>query len=300
MRTLLAPRLSPGDAVGVIAPAGPFDRERFARGMDALESLGLTPVFDERVFARQAYLAGPDQDRAGQVRDFVRDPQIKALIAARGGYGTMRLLNLLDYRDFYANPKPVIGFSDLTALLLAINQRTGLVCLHGPVVTQLAEAGEPTRASLAETLFTGRAAPLDFTPGQVVHPGRAAGRLIGGNLSLLVHLLGSAFAPRFEGCILFLEDVNEPPYRLDRLLTALALAGVWERVAGLALGWFPNCGGEEEVEAVLGRCLGALEVPVVRSLPFGHAEPNLTLPFGAQAELDTEAGRLSFPEPCLD
>ncbi len=289
------PFLQRGDAVRVIAPSSPFDPEVLARGLDVLSGrLGLVPRLRADVGARRAYLAGDDARRIEEWREAVADPESRAIFCARGGYGAMRLLPVIDPAPLLERPKLLVGFSDVTALHALLN-RAGLVTVHGPVVTQLGRAPPDALAHL-EALLAGVAprpgAWDEPAPGaglmgtRTLRPGRVSGPLLGGTLAILAHLQGTPFAPRLDGAILFLEDVNEKPYQIDRYLTQLRLAGALDRVAGLAIGQLTGC----EEGAVLGadvvrEAALALGVPAVEGFPAGHQDANFALPLGAGATL---------------
>ena len=294
---LPSPRLprrpGPGQALALVAPAGVLEDQARQRGLEALaqlvpeRKLRLSPGVNHG----EGYLAGPDQQRAGELSRALGDPAVGAVLAARGGYGSSRLLPLLDLEALAATEKLLVGFSDLTCLLNPLAQR-GLVTVHGPTLTQLPRLEDESRQDLAR-LLSGRWPWPARLSGLGLVPGRVRGRLWGGNLSLLCHLLGTPHMPRLEGGILLLEDTNEPPYRLDRMLWQLRLAGVLEQVAGLALGWLsarePLAPEQEEI---LRRDLLPLGLPLVAGLPLGHGPANRCLPLGAWAELDGEAGWL--------
>jgi muramoyltetrapeptide carboxypeptidase len=282
--------------VAVVAPASPFDRESFEAGLAVLAAR-YRPAFDGDLFARRRYLAGDDARRRAELDRALADPVARAVFAARGGYGTLRLLAGL--RPPRA-PKAVVGFSDLTALHLAL-QRAGWVTVHGPVVTQLARQPREAVARLFALLEDGTAPPPPLA-GTPLVPGIAEGPLVGGNLSLLTRLLGTPRLPRLRDAVLLLEDVGERPYRLDRMWTHLALAGVLGQVRGIALGEFTGCDepdgayGSAEVLAELAAETG---LPCVAGLPVGHGALNLALPLGARVRLDGAAGTLAFLEPAV-
>lgn len=297
---LRPPALRAGDLIGVAAPAGPFDNQRFRTGLTRLQALGFKTIFPEQIFERQGFLAGDDERRAQTLNALLADGEVKAVIGARGGYGSMRILDRINYKRLRDAPKLVIGFSDLTAMLLAMHCRTGLVTFHGPVVSSLAEADQETVAYLGRLLTGETVFPIYLDGMKMIRPGRVTGPLIGGNLTLLTHLLATPWMPATKGAILFLEDTGEAPYRLDRMLTALRLAGIFRDCAGIILGHFLECGPESEIEAVLDRTLGDFSGPVVSGLPVGHGTRNLTLPLGPLAVLDTRAGVLDIGEPYLN
>ncbi len=279
----------------MIAPASPFDPDAFARGVDALSSrLGLVPRLRHDVTARKAYLAGDDARRIEEWREAVADPDAKAIFCARGGYGAMRLLPSIDPAPLLARPKLLVGFSDVTALHAVLN-RAGLATVHGPVVTQLGRAPEDAVAHLEAVLS--RSAPAagawgvpapgaGLVAARTIRPGRASGPLLGGTLAILAPLQGTPFAPRLEGAILFLEDVGEKPYQIDRYLTHLRLAGALDGIAGLALGQLTRCddAGVLAADVVREVALG-LGVPAIEGVPAGHDDANFALPLGARATL---------------
>ncbi len=283
----------PHQALALVAPAGVLEPSARQRGLDSLAQLlpdlQLQPAAG--VSREGGYLAGSDRERARELARAMSDPGVGAVLAARGGYGSSRLLPLLDLDSLARSDRLLIGFSDLTGLLNPLAQR-GLITVHGPTLTQLPRLDQASRRDLAR-LLTGRRSWPARLEGRGLVPGRARGRLWGGNLSLLCHLLGTPHMPRLAGGILLLEDTNEPPYRLDRMLWQLRLAGVLDQVAGLALGWL----GRQrplapEQEEILARDLVPLGIPLVAALPLGHGPANRCLPLGAWAELDGGAGRL--------
>ncbi len=287
-------RLRPGSVIGIAAPASPFDRESFDRGVRVLHGMGFETVTPEGLSAAQGYLAGSDEHRAALLQRLFEDARIDAIACARGGYGSMRILPLLDYDRIAAHPKILIGFSDATALLAAITDRCGFADFHGPVVTTLADASESTRTTLLSAIASD--APLILNPSTAVtvRSGRAAGVVCGGNLTTLCHLLGTPFQPSFRNRILFLEDRGEAAYRIDRMLTQLKLAGCLEGIRGLILGSFTGCGSDQEIFEIVGNRFSDAPVPILAGLPAGHTEPNLTLPLGIQTVLDADRHALSF------
>ncbi len=298
---LRAPPLSSGDVVRIVAPAGPFDPESLERGLAVLRNrFGLRPRMRSDLGARRGYLAGDDARRMAEWSEAVADPEARAIWCARGGYGAMRILADLEIAGLLRSPKLVIGFSDVTAIHARLNQ-AGLVTVHGPVVTQVGRLPEDALAPLEALLF-GRA--LEGYPGTgVIRPGRASGPLLGGSLTLLAHLCGTPHLPAFAGAVLFLEDVGEKPYRLDRYLTQLRLAGQLEGLAGVAVGQITTCDepGQSGIEVVRAE-VARLGIPAVEGIPSGHEDRNLPLPLGARVTLIApgpgEAGvpRLLFEE----
>ncbi|GAA2249180.1 putative carboxypeptidase [Streptomyces ruber] len=299
-------RLAPGARVAVVAPSGPVPEERLSAGLDLLRGWDLDPVVAPHVLDRHpdfAYLAGTDADRAADLQAAWCDPDVDAVLCARGGYGAQRMVDLLDWDAIRAaGPKVFVGFSDITALHEAFAVRAGFVTLHGPMTAGVdflknARAQDHLRATLlapetALTITAGRAAPLV--------PGRARGVLLGGCLSLLAAGLGAPHArPSARGGLLCLEDVGEETYRLDRYLTQLLRAGWLDGVNGVVLGSWADCSPYSEIRPMLADRLGGLGVPVVEELGFGHGEGAPTIPFGVTAELDAGEGTLTLDEPAL-
>jgi len=287
--------LKKGETIGIIAPAGPVnDREAFAAGARLIEEMGFRIKHRPDIFRKDGYLAGSDQERLAELHALFADPEVKALVAARGGYGCLRLLADLDFALIRANPKMLIGFSDLTVLHAAIGKQTGLVTLHGPMLATLARGDRETRESFFRWLSGCPETKIKARGLEILRGGDAAGRLLPGNLACLCHLLATPWEPDWQGAILVLEDIGEPPYRLDRLLTQLAVAGKLKGIAGLILGDF---GESEASETVWRRALELLpeNIPVWGNFPCGHGSRNLTLPLGAEARLDSSAGVLAFP-----
>ena len=293
------PALPPGSLIGLVAPAGPMDAERLARVPALYASYGYRCRLYPCCQPREGYLAGPDAARLADLHAALADPEVDAIHAIRGGYGCMRILDGVDAALLRANPKLLIGYSDLTALH-ALWARDGLPSLHAPMSDMLLPGREADQGALFATLQQGlRAGDVlapERDPGGLRVPGRATGRLIGGNLSLVAALLGTPWAWNAEGAILFLEDVNEELYRVDRLLTQLRLAGVFDAVAGFVLGSFTAA---TSPQALLGEMLGALGKPVLGGWPTGHGTPNRPLPLGVQVELDATVGCITLREDLL-
>ena len=295
------PRLFPGARVALVAPAGPITDERISIALDRCARFGLVPVLGTAARSRHAgYLAGSDDERLEDLRWALIAPDIDAVWALRGGYGTMRLLQRLDLGPVVEHPRAYIGFSDNTAVHLALHAR-GIVSFHAPHAggdaTPLAEN------CLRDVLFHARPAgvlPLPSEPQPVtLRSGTAEGPLIGGNLALLAGMCGTPGAMHARGAILFVEDIGEPFYRLDRQWTQLMLAGVLDGVAGIAFGRFTDCGDTGELRALLERFADEPGVPAVMDLPIGHEPDNWTLPLGVRARLDAARGTLELLEPAV-
>jgi muramoyltetrapeptide carboxypeptidase len=295
MDIIKPPRLKPGDTIGIAAPASPFELELFGQGRALLESQGFETVCPDGIYRRERYLAGDDAGRAERLNRLFLDPGVRAIICARGGFGSMRVLDLLDFDRIRANPKILVGFSDISALLNVIHARCGVVGLHGPVVTSLAGT---ERASIDALVYAVSAdGPISLTAATVLRSGRATAPVVGGNLTTLCHLTGTEYAQQFSGRILFLEDVNEAPYRIDRMLSQMRMAGCFDGLAGLALGAFTDCGSEEDLAAIVEDVFSEEDMPIVSGFDIGHGPVNLAVPVGLPATLDTEDKRLVFHEP---
>ncbi len=297
-RSALMPRrLRPGAVIGVAAPASPFERPAFERGFRALCDMGFEVVVPPEVFAACNFLAGPDEQRAAVFNRLMADPAIDAVICARGGYGCLRVLPHVDYDAIARDPKPVIGFSDVSALLWALYSHCGLIVFHGPLVTTLADAAEADRRALRSALMGAERLHLGFEDAVAVRPGMTRGPLAGGNLTTLCHLLGTPYAPMFRDHILFLEDRGEAPYRIDRMLTQMTMAGCFEGVRGVVLGSFSDCGDEAEVRRVLTEAFADASGPILAGVGAGHGGANATLPLGAEVLLDADRRSLDFECP---
>lgn len=311
------PRLRPGDTVGIISPAGAtFNRTDLDIVMDAVRGLGLVPQTAPHALDQYGYLAGRDRDRAADVNQFFGDPDIKALLPIRGDWGSARILPYLDYDLIRQNPKIITGFSDLTALLLGITAQTGLVTFHGPngLTAWRPDQTEPFR----QVLFEGQTVTIENPVAaedrdrlmqtrfrvQTITPGQARGKLYGGNLSVLSGIVGSPYVPDLTGAILFLEDVGESIYRIDRMLTQLKLAGVLDQLAGFVFGQCTNCGpsggyGALTLEQVLADHIAPLGIPAWWNAAIGHVEPILTLPLGVEVTMDATAGQIAMMESAI-
>lgn len=285
---------APGLPLAVAAPAGRVAPEALEQGLADLAALAPQCRVDcaDAVLAAQDYLAGPDEQRAAHLSALMSDPGLGAVLAARGGFGCARLLPLLDLAALAQTGTCLIGFSDLTALLNPLAAH-GLITVHGPVVTQLPRLDQASRADLAALLAGRRPWPVALS-GQALAPGQAVGPLLGGNLTTLCSLVGTPWLPDLSGAVLIIEDTGEAPYRLDRLLTQLALSGALERVAGVAVGRLSEQESDPPgLAEALARRLAGLGKPVVMNLPFGHGAANRPLPLGATAEINGNTGVLT-------
>ena len=296
-------RLREGATIALIAPSSPPSEEKLAKGISNLTQLGYKIVEGKSLRTHHGYLAGTDTERLSDLHWAFQNPEIEAVWCIRGGYGAARLLPDIDYELIRRNPKPLIGYSDVTALHIAIHQRTGLVTFHGPVAAS--DYPEDTLLHF-QSILTKPVSPYEIAPPAqettseppeyqafVISPGQASGALTGGNLALLSALAGTAFAPVFKKKIVFIEDVGEQPYRLDRMLTQLLQATDLAQAAGIALGVFNDCQPKPDSPSfslpdALRDRLGGLGVPVVYGIPFGHVTHQATFPYGIEAKLDAD------------
>ena len=307
-------RLREGATVALIAPSSPPAAEKLAKGIANLTQFGFEILEGKSLRAQNGYLAGTDAERLADLHWAFQNPEIEAVWCIRGGYGAGRLLPDLDYELIRRNPKPLIGYSDVTALHIAIHQRTGLVTFHGPVAAS--DYPEDTlthfRSMLMQAVVPHEiAAPtghIAFEPPEyhpfVITPGQATGALTGGNLALLSSLAGTSFAPIFKKKIVFIEDVGEQPYRLDRMLTQLLQATDLAQAAGIALGVFNECQPKPDSPSLslsdaLRDRLGGLGIPVVYGIPFGHVTHQATIPYGVAAKLDADKMSLTILEEAV-
>lgn len=310
-------RLSPGDTIGLVAPASaPPDPHAIDRSVAMLEAAGFKPKLARNVRQRWGFLAGSDRERAADLMQMFADPKVHALLCVRGGYGTARLLDRLDYALIRAHPKIFVGYSDITSLHFAFLKRSNLVSFHGPMPNSdliKEDVPEFTTKGLWRTLMR-PTAPAGICQGYrgkpvtVLRGGKASGPLLGGNLSILCASLGTPYQPSFKNAILFFEDLDEVPFRFDRMLTQLLNAGLLQQVAGIAIGTNKNCRDpkakkakeyRQSLEDVFKERLLPLKVPILSGLPFGHVRYNATLPIGVQAMLDADKRDLIITEPAV-
>ena len=295
------PLLSDGARVALVAPAGPLRNETdLSRAIDNVRSFAWEPVVGEHALARDGYFAGRDDQRVADFNQALRDEDIDAIWCLRGGYGAMRILDAIDYDAAARRPKPIIGYSDITALHSAFALRSEMVTYHGP--TARAVLSEFSRSSLACAVVHGGDSCGAATSARVLRGGVASGLLAGGNLALLSALTGTPFAPRLTDAILVLEDIDEPVYRIDRMMRQLLLAGLLDGVRGIVFGMCTNCpeaadDGARHLDDVIGEIAVLLGVPTIIGAPVGHIDDQWTLPLGAPASLDAERRTLVVHPP---
>jgi muramoyltetrapeptide carboxypeptidase len=312
MKVLKPPRLRKGDVIGVVSPSSPPpDTSYIDRGVRYLEQLGYRVAIGKNTARVHGYLAGTDAERASDVHAMFASRHVKAIMCVRGGYGTSRLLPLLDFRLITRNPKILSGFSDCTALQLGLWRKCRLITFHGPMVgVEMAEGMDPyTEEMLWATLTSSKKPgrirlPADTEP-VCMHPGKASGRLLGGNLSLIVSLLGTPYLPDFKGSVLMVEEIGEEPYRIDRMVTQLRNASVLEQCAAVLSGQFTDCTPKDiarpsfSVDEILREQAGGSPVPFVANLPFGHVRRKLTLPVGLKVTVDASDCSIELTEAAV-
>jgi len=303
--------LKKGSKIGLITPAGIINQDRIDKTIANLEAMGLRYYHTANVLLKDGYLAGSDTIRLKEIHDMYADESIDGIWCIRGGYGTTRLLDYLDFNLIKRNKKPLIGYSDITALLNTIYQKTGSPCFHGPVASSTMT--DYTQKHLAP-LFGLDADHViglsqeNITKGyedavyqfKTITPGKAKGELAGGNLSLLVSLLGTAHEVKTKNKIVFIEDVGEAPYRIDRMLTQLISAGFFEKAKGIILGVFAGCERKDEetqtLQQVVAERIKRLQIPSAYGFSFGHIDNQCTFPIGAKAEFDASEGKVVLLE----
>ena len=306
-------RLKEGDKVGLISPGSYITEAQLKESVENLESIGLEVFYTETILKKYGYLAGTDKERAEDVNRMFADKSIKGIFAARGGYGCSRILPLLDYEIIKTNPKILIGYSDITALLYGIYSQTGLITFHGPV--GISTFNKYSNTHVKNILFnphktyTMTNLPEDENKINIINKGTAKGKLVGGNLSIVVTMIGTKYDVDLKDKIVFLEDVGEEPYRIDRMLTHLLEATNIKQAAGIALGVFNNCEIDKDdpefensltLQEVFQDRFGKLNIPVISGLSFGHISNKFTLPFGIETKLDTETKSLTLLEPAVE
>ncbi len=314
---LLPHALRAGSTVGIVAPASGVSMRDIADGISAMKNWGCKVELGKAITKSNGYLAATDEDRAAEFMEFIERPDIDAILCARGGYGVMRILPMLDFDVIRSHPKIIVGYSDITALVNAVYTRSRVVAFHGPVASSTFDRF--TKEYFYNTLFTdtplGKIADsqefsnINFSESRLrtIYGGKGHGRLVGGNLTLIASTLGTPYEIDTTDAILFLEEVSEEPYRIDRMLTQLWLAGKLQACKGIALGRFKDCERLRDpgfrisftLEKVLQERLASLKIPTVYGLPIGHVQSKMTVPIGTMAELDADSGTLSLIEPSV-
>jgi len=301
-KLLKPPRLRPGDLIGVVAPASPMKHDRLENGIRYLENLGYKVKLGKCVYHEHGYLAGRDRERADDINKMFRDRRVKAIFCIRGGYGTPRLLPLLDYHAIRANPKIFVGYSDITALQMAMLRHAGLATFSGPMVA--AEMGKGIDPFTEEKFWRLLTHPEPFGDlarpvgghYQVIARGKTSGPLLGGCLSLIVCLVGTPHFPNVKGSIFCVEELGEAPYRLDRMLAQLREAGILQRLGGFVLGQMTDCvptdnEPSQTLDDLMRDFIAPLKIPAIAGLDYGHVDVKYTLPLGIRAELSARRGK---------
>ncbi|MFC1775789.1 LD-carboxypeptidase [Pseudomonadota bacterium] len=313
--TLKPSRLKAGDTVGLVNPAGAtFHPDDVAIATETAAALGLKMKAGEHLLDRYGYLAGSDKARATDINDMFADRDVAAILTLRGGWGCNRILDLLDYNLISRNPKILMGYSDITSLLLALNAKTGLVTFHGPV--GISTWNQYSTQYVRKLLFNAETFSME-NPREIgdslvqikdrvltINGGKAKGKLLGGNLSVLTAMVGSEFLPDFRDNILFLEEVGEDIYRVDRMLTQLKLAGILSKISGFVFGKCSECGpgkgyGSLTLEEVFDDHIRPLKIPAWYGSMIGHIEKKFTIPLGIAAEIDADKGRITLLETAV-
>jgi len=305
-------RLKKGQSIGLIAPGSAIRSGQLETAISTLEQLGLHPVYTKNVQTKHGYLAGKDEDRLADLHQMFEDPKIDGIWCLRGGYGCTRLLPKINYKMIRKNPKVLIGYSDITALIQAIYKKTGLIGFHGPLA--VSEATDYNLEQLQKVLFHPQAT-LNLNNAKenqdsedenyqvkVIRPGKVSGKLIGGNLSLVSAMLGTPYELPVKNSILCLEDIGEKPYRIDRMLTQLRQTYDLRQASGIMLGIFEDCeggSGSLSLMEMLEDRLGDLNIPVIYGMSFGHIQHQMTLPIGINAEMDTANASLKLLETAV-
>ncbi len=309
LKIIKPPALHRGDVIGIIAPASPVTSdEKIEKGVNYLEQLGYKVKLGKHVRATHGYLAGTDSNRAHDINDMFKDKQVKAIFSLRGGYGTPRLLPLINYKLIKQNPKILVGYSDITALQLAIFKKTNLVTFSGPMVSvEMWNKIDPATEGIFWTMLLstkkfGVLHNATFTQTTPLRRGRETGILLGGNLTLIASILGSQYIPSFKDSILFLEEVDEQNYRFDRLLNQLALSKILEQAKGIVIGQLTDIVQKDPtqpfltVEEILAEYFGKMKKPILTNFPYGHIPKKFTLPFGISVRVDAGKNQIELLE----
>ncbi len=277
--------LKPGHTIGVCAPSSYFDLQEFNDGIRVLENLGYKVKIPKEIFEKKRYLAGDDVLRANIINQLFSDSDIDGIMCARGGFGAMKLLDYLDWNLIKNNPKLFIGFSDISSLLLSILDKTANIVIHGPTIVSLANAQDKTIESFHSTIL-GRVDEIAVDKVKTLIPGQCTGIFKGGNISTISHLVGTKFQPDFKNCILFLEDIGEPAYKIDRMLSQMKMAGMFKQLSGVVTGSFEKCDNGEFIHEILIEIFQEYNIPVITGMDAGHGKINISLPMGRNVKIN--------------
>lgn len=300
--SLKPPRLVKGDTIGLVSPGSIIpESEKYPEVINTIRELGFDVKVGNNAQNRRGYFAGTDRERAEDLNNFFIDPEVDAIMAFRGGWGSNRILSLIDFENIRQNPKPIIGFSDITTLLLAIHAKTGLVTFHGPVGNS--EWTDFTLSSFKNVLMNASPVSMNNREGvkiNTIFPGEAEGRLLGGNLTVLTSMLGSDYLPEWENGILFVEEIGEEVYRIDRMLTQLKLNGIFDKINGFIFGRCTDCKKDNNfslsLEQILEDHIRPIEIPAFYGSMIGHIDDIFTLPLGINAKINSVTGRITLQE----
>ena len=298
-------RLNVGDTIGIISPASPIFKEKLKKGIYYLENLGFNVKLGRHVYGERGYLAGTDEERASDLHELFYDNSVKAVFCSRGGYGSIRILKYIDFELIKKNPKIFVGFSDLTALEISIFAKNGLVTFYGPTIAEdfdneIDYSGFDLLLKIISSETNSY--KVDISDYNVVKGGKSTGFLIGGCLSVFSSLLGTEYLPDLKDAVIFLEDTDEEPYRIDRYLSQLRLCGIFNKARGLIFGKFTRCESKEKdykgpyVDEIINDTASNLDIPVIKNLSFGHIKGKITIPVGIKASVNTDKMYLSFDE----
>ena len=310
MKKILPKKLKKGDTIGLITPAGVITEKQLLEMVKKIGLLGYKPYFKDSILSEYGYFAGTDKERAEELNQMFANKDVDAIICARGGYGAIRMLNLVDYDLIKKNPKIFMGYSDITALLSSIYEKTGLVCFHGPM--GVSTFNEFAVKSIENILMksqnrykypylreekTENNTEFDF---YTINTGKAEGELIGGNISVLVSMIGSKFEPNYKNKLVYLEEIDEKTYKVDRMLIQMLQASNLSEAAGIVLGVFKNCDGDKmptfTLKEAITKILKPLNIPTVYGFPFGHIATKFTIPTGIKAKLNADKKTLKLIE----
>ncbi|MCP3924257.1 MAG: LD-carboxypeptidase [Desulfobacterales bacterium] len=288
--------LKKGDTIGIVATSGGFEIDRFNDGIKIIEEMGYNVLIPPAVYEKEGYLAGSDSLRLKTLTEMFLNKDVKAIFCARGGYGAQRIIDKIDFDLIYKNPKPFIGFSDVTSLLIAFHEKSKLKTYHGPVVTSLnlLERKNIERIFSVLSLKKEDSYSIKSVDPFVINSGICEGELIGGNLCILSHMIGTIYQPNLNNKIMFIEDIGEPLYKIDRMLTHLHLSGLTNNIKGLILGSFKNCGDMENLYKLVEERFIGHNIPILAGMGFGHGNINEIIPIGSYGKLQTDTGTLKI------
>ncbi len=287
--------LKGGETLGIVAPGFAVKKKKVQQGIAYLKSLGFNIAIGRSVFKKYRYFAGKDDARTEDLNHMLEDPEVRCIIFARGGFGTSRIIDQMNFEALRKDPKLLVGYSDLTSLFLTVNSKLGIPCLYGPVAAELGSRQRFNERSFLASLH-GKKHSVRLSKRQIINAGTVTAKIGGGCLTLISTLIGTSYDPDFRGKVLFLEEVGEEPYRIDRLLNHLSMAGKFEGVKGVIIGKFVGCTasrstpGRRSLREIAKEYFGQMDIPVLYNFPAGHCERKVTIPLGGDVKIDTDAG----------